>query len=128
MGTKVIEIHYLRSFEPPAPAVNLGIFIGAEKHSSVQVEALVDTGADITAIPTSVAATIPLVPVGRLLVQGITGERTLPTFGVHLRLGTNVIGPVEVILANFDFAVLGRDVLNHFRLILDGPELQGHLS
>ncbi len=122
-----MNVHYLHSFDPPAPAISLEIAAGKNGETPVQLEALVDTGADITAIPASVAARISPVPVGRLLVQGATGEKVLPTFAVWLQLGEELIGPIEVILMDFDFVVLGRDVLNRYRLVLDGPELQGQL-
>ncbi len=85
-------------------------------------------GADITAIPTFVAETLPLPAVGQIRIEGITGERVVPTFGAVLHLGNEyTTEPTEVILTDLDFVVLGRNVLNKFYLTLDGPEQEGTL-
>jgi hypothetical protein len=43
------------------------------------------------------------------------------TYLVHLQIGSWTIGAVEVIAGGDAYAILGRDVLNQFRLVLDGP-------
>ncbi len=120
-----MEVTYTNTFDPPAPVLQVEVIANS---NSTSLTALVDTGADITAIPAQVAQDILPAPVGQIRIEGVTGEDIVPTFGVMLRLnGAVTVGPVEVILVDFDFIVLGRDVLNEFILILDGPKQQGEL-
>jgi hypothetical protein len=39
-----------------------------------------------------------------------------------------VIARLKVVATDFDFAVVGRDVLNRFYMLLNGPELTFDLS
>ncbi len=120
-----MEVTYTNTFDPPAPVLQVEVIANS---NSTSLTALVDTGADITAIPAQIAQDILPAPVGQIRIEGVTGEDIVPTFGVMLRLNDAVtVGPVEVILVDFDFIVLGRDVLNDFILILDGPKQQGEL-
>jgi hypothetical protein len=45
------------------------------------------------------------------------------TYAVQLALADVTIPRLEVILTGLDFAVLGRDVLNRFYALLNGPDL-----
>lgn len=120
-----MEITYTGPFDPPAPVVHVEVIANSD---SALLTALIDTGADITAIPAQIAQEILPAPVGQIQIEGVTGEDIVPTFGVLLRLeNTITVGPVEVILVDFDFVVLGRDVLNDFVLMLDGPQRRGNM-
>ena len=42
---------------------------------------------------------------------------------MQLTIADLVIPRLEVVLTGLDFAVVGRDVLNHLYLLINGPEL-----
>jgi hypothetical protein len=88
------------------------------------VTALLDTGADITAIPTTCVNLLRLYPIAELQLEGINaGTTRVFLYAVRLVVGDLVVPRHEVIVAGFDFAVIGRDVLNRVNLHLYGPQL-----
>ena len=92
-----------------------------------QVPAVIDTGADRTCIPLSVFARLGELnfEYGEVGVQGAVGiiERK-PTFVVHLKFAGCDFLDLEVIALEEEFALIGRDLLNQHKIILDGPKSQ----
>ncbi len=110
------------NFAPPAPVVLATV--QAEDGQRTQVPLLLDSGADGTIIPRSVALQVGarLRPSGAG-VQGYTGERKpceLAELTVRFQ-GIAVAG--TFLVADTEMGVLGRNMLNHVVLILDGPNL-----
>jgi hypothetical protein len=86
---------------------------------------LIDSGADITLLPSKSIEALNLSTDGNLSVQleGFNGTRTTAR-GVHLDL--NFLGKVfrgRFLLIDQEFGILGRNILNHFSLLMDGPNL-----
>ena len=88
------------------------------------VPLLIDTGADATLIPRAILPFLDisedaLEPSGYLLV-GFDGTQSAVLVPVELEfLGKRLAG--EYLLTEANYGVLGRDVLNLFRLVFDGP-------
>lgn len=83
---------------------------------------MVDSGADATAIPVQHLMRIGALPTERRWLRGVTGERRLvELYQVYLQIG----GFGQYVLAvgdtYSDEATIGRDVLNHYVVTLDGP-------
>ncbi len=109
-------------FLPPAPVVDLRVSNG----SSVEaVEALIDSGADATCIPEHVAERLELQPISVLLVggAGARAEDRLVYRAQSLKLEHVAVDNFAVIGMPIDYAIVGRDLMNGFRLRLDGPVL-----
>jgi len=98
----------------------------------VVINCLIDTGASISAVDRGVLATLGLIPRGTIPVHTpSTGDdlEIMDTFDVCFILGESESHPlvttVSVISCGFArqgfLALLGRDVLQHCRLIWDGP-------
>jgi hypothetical protein len=89
------------------------------------VPAQVDTAADRTILTAGVVAQLQLVEDGRLLFRGFGSEaKQLPTYLIAVSL--HDLPPVLVRAALGEFEphiLLGRDVLNSHRILLDGPQL-----
>jgi hypothetical protein len=85
--------------------------------------AQIDTAADRTVIPGGLVARLGLVPLDELPVAGFGGQVLLvPTYLVELAIRTLLPQSIEVLAhAEEPFVLLGRDVLNRHRLLLDGP-------
>jgi predicted aspartyl protease len=84
--------------------------------------ALLDTGADISTLPPATIHHLNLVPLDEIPIASYRGEAVLvATYLVHIQIGSWAIEAIEVIAGGEAYAILGRDVLNQFRLILDGP-------
>ncbi|MGQ0603677.1 MAG: retroviral-like aspartic protease family protein [Anaerolineales bacterium] len=115
---------YEGTHEPPAPFLDIQIEHPTQPQRVAQLYAKVDTGADISVIPLSVAQALGLEVAGEVSAMGF--NRQVNTYTVYI---TRLIFPsgqrahVHVLATVSDETVLGRDVLNHFRLLLDGPAL-----
>ena len=89
------------------------------------VPAVIDTGADRTCIPRSVFAKLGELnfEYGEVGVQGAVGMvEKKQTFVVHLEFAKCDFLDLEVIALEEDFALIGRDLLNLHKILLNGPE------
>ena len=114
---------YDLTFTPPAPVVPVYLSGTVHTRPRVRVSALIDTAADITAIPSSLVNRLKLYQVGRTQLEGIEAVKSpVFTYKVRLILDDKVFSPLEVALVDYDFVDLGRDVLTNYYLLLNGPE------
>ncbi len=118
----MIRYAYNRQVTPAAPFVHLTVRPPSDGAAGVEVPALIDTGADVSVIPGRLVDELNLIPLDSISAIGFGGHLlTLPTFLVELHI--RELSPVLVkVLGSYDepFALLGRDVLNRFTLLLDG--------
>lgn len=122
-------IDYDTSFEPPAPALSVVLAGVVHARPGENVQAIIDTGADITAVPAGLKDSLKLHRLGRLQLEDARGVKELVyTFEVQLAVADQPPVVMEVILAPFPFVVLGRDWLHDYYLLLNGPEQQFLLS
>lgn len=117
-----LTFHYAAE-SPPAPYVLVALerIDGAARVNDLPAK--VDSGAAQTVVPTAVAEHLRLEPVARHEFEGLGGQRvTLSMF--RLLLTIRGCATVELNVAASDgepYTLLGRDVLNLFRVVLDGP-------
>ncbi len=113
-----------RLFAPPAPIARVVVRRLDREESVGDVPMLIDTGADATLLPRSAATSLGLEGTGdRYQLVGFDGtvsesEAVLASL-VFLR--RNFRG--RYLLTDAEVGVIGRDILNHLRLLLDGPAL-----
>lgn len=109
---------YSKRFEPPAPVVE--ITVGAAGEITLQV--LIDTGSDTSMLPIAVLRAVN--------ARFIEKHRVIPVFGrayavdlyaVDIHLAGFHMPAVEVVaLKGDDEPLIGRNVLNHLIVTLDG--------
>ncbi len=121
----MIRYRYAGHLRPPAPFVHVTVACPATGNRCADLPAQVDPGADRSVLPDAVVKALALVEDGKLLFQGFAGEVVeLPVFLVEI--GVHDL-PAVAIRATFGerepHILLGRDVLNAHRLVLDGPNL-----
>jgi len=121
----MVRYAYNQQVTPPAPFVHVSVRPPYEGPAGVEVPAQIDTAADLSVIPGRLIEELQLVPLDSVSALGFGGHLlTLPTFLVELQI--RELDPVTVkVLASHDepYALLGRDVLNRFTILLDGPNL-----
>jgi predicted aspartyl protease len=119
-----MKVSYDTSLFPPAPFLPVRLASLVERSEIVTVQAKLDTGADLTAIPTAVIERLQLMPAGEIEVEGYDSRRaTIQAYDVNLQIDQlNVTGLLVIALAE-DYVLLGRDVLNRLQVMLDGPAL-----
>ena len=112
-------------FSPPAAVAAVRV-VNLET-SSVQdgVPMLIDTGADVSVIPTSVSDTLAL-PQSDSALELMTYDNTV-SFCRTVAAGIVFEGKRyrgKYVVIDQEYGVLGRDILNHVTLIVDGPNRQ----
>jgi len=121
----MIRYNYNRQISPPAPFVHVGVRHPQTETGVDDLAAQIDTAADFTVVPSAVINQLQLVQLDQVAIGGFGGHVTLvPTFLVGLVV--DGFAPILIkVLGDADepFVLLGRDVLNHYRILLDGPSL-----
>ena len=111
------SVGYDPSYRPAAPVVPVGV--SALGGDAVMVPMLIDTGADVTLLPADLVRRLRLPQVDAITVSGFGGARQRAT--VHVATLTLGGRPLTARVVASNEALLGRDVLEHFELELDGP-------
>jgi len=114
---------YLTTYYPPMPALQIRLGYPEGGLTLGPFAAIVDTGADGTLVPQSLVDELGAPFVDDVRVRSHWGEwRDMQLFTVDIGIGKVRLPAVEV--AGDDRGkeiVLGRNVLNRLRLLLDGP-------
>ena len=117
------QFHYETEAEdPPAPYLTARLSNPSRPTVVADIRAKLDTGADITVIPEALAKDLNLKVVNRIAAIGFDGvpqEKAVYAFRIELPNG--VRGSTQCLTRDSDHVLLGRDVINHLRLLLDGP-------
>jgi hypothetical protein len=88
---------------------------------SVRVPAKIDTGADLCVLPTSVVASIRLVTFGHRMLHAVGHPPyEAPTYRAEMIVDARRF-QLEVVTHSQAYALLGRDLINEWILIADGP-------
>src|SRR5712692_8405322 len=121
----MIRYLYNRQVNPPAPFVHVTIRTANASKELSEYPAQIDPGADRTVIPWQVVEELGLDEIRRLPIGMVGGQiLNMPTFLVQIEIRQLESLTLEVLGDKEErFTLLGRDILNHFRLLLDGPQL-----
>ena len=113
-------------FDPPAPLAQV---ILRDPHSGAAVSdvpLLMDTGADITLLPRTAVEQlgVPLLADQRYEVMGFDGSKSFaPVVMLDLIFLKHAFRG-RYLLIEEGRGIMGRDILNHVILLLDGPQQQ----
>ncbi len=89
-----------------------------------RIRGKLDSGADISVIPEKVADELRLIPAREVQTHGYDGAtRDIQSYFVALEVEGYLIPLLEVVALRRADGLLERDVLNHFRITLDGKML-----
>ena len=114
---------YSPRVSPPGPFLFVRVS-PSETSAPIGVHAILDTGADNSALPASAVEQLRLPQVDAGMVGGIDGHMSLePLFAVFVSIEAGPPEEVEVHSFPMPFAVLGHDILNQYHITLDGPNL-----
>lgn len=122
----MIRYSYNQQVVPPAPFVHVAILPPEHGIAVSDLPALLDTAADITVIPTWVADELHLIPLDETPIGGFDGRVSwVSTFLIKLELRQSAPKFIRVVASRDEpYVLLGRDVLNDHRVVLDGPQLR----
>lgn len=117
---------YDRTFDPPAPVAEVTLRKPDTQKAQSNVLMLIDTGADVTLIPKSIAEKLDLEPVFETQYELLGFAGGINTaYAVKLEmifLERTFRG--QFLLIDEDMGIIGRNVLNGLRLTFDGPRLR----
>jgi hypothetical protein len=109
-------------FDPPAPIASVSLHHPDREESIADVPMLIDSGADATLLPKSAVESLGITGTGEryqlMAFDGTTSDSEVVR--VHL-VFMNKTFRGRYLLIDGEVGVIGRDVLNHVRLLLDGP-------
>ena len=114
---------YSSDYDPPVPVCSVTI-TSATAAGTVQLQAIVDTGADATIIPIHYLRQIGARPAFEAGLRSHWGERRMVfVYLVDLKIELHTLPSVFVVGDDQgDETILGRDVLNKLVVTLDGPQ------
>ena len=110
-----------RAFNPPAPMVPVRVRAPGGVDAA-SLEGKLDTGADLSAVPEHQIAELDLPAIRTVRAAGFLGG--LQEAIVHradLSIGDMEFTHVEVLATRRPYVILGRNILRHVVLRLDGP-------
>ncbi|MFQ5488385.1 MAG: retroviral-like aspartic protease family protein [Gammaproteobacteria bacterium] len=97
--------------------------------ASVRLPAKIDSGAAMSVLPQTAVDELALEPMGDVLASGYDRQVTLlPTYSVAFDVEDYTFQDVEVTVSPRQDVLLGRDILNHFILTLNGKDLAFDLT
>jgi predicted aspartyl protease len=107
--------------QPPGPVVSIRVSPTKRSEPFRDRLAEIDTGADISVIPDSLAADLQLKAKGPVIMLSYDKDPVeRSTYLVDLEILGYKLRSVRVARAPRDTILLGRDVLKHFVITLDG--------
>ncbi len=112
-------------FDPPAPLATVVVRTEDGRRSVAGVPMLIDSGSDVTLLPELLVRELGLQADERPAYQLVAFDGSSSTANsVHCDL--ILLGRVyrgAYLLVKSTCGILGRDILNHLSLVLDGPRL-----
>jgi predicted aspartyl protease len=114
---------YDTSYQPPFPVVQVAFYNSEEELRTVPENALLDTGSDGSLVPIAYLRQILAPALTDTRIRSHWGEWcSAQLFGVDIELGDLRLPDVLVVGdEQGDEIILGRNVLNKLRILLDGP-------
>jgi hypothetical protein len=111
-------------FAPPAPVARVVLRHPESGLSIADVRMLIDSGADVTLLPSTAVASLELMGTGeRYLLEAFDGTTHESTAVVAVLVFQGKSFRGRFLQTESEVGVIGRNVLNHVRLLLDGPAL-----
>lgn len=111
-------------FTPPAPLASVTLINSGTGRAVENVPMLLDTGADVTLVPADALLTLGVATLpAAYSLQAFNGT---PVTAAAADLNLRFLGRVfrgRFLLLDQPIGILGRNVLNHLVLLLDGPSL-----
>lgn len=113
-------------FDPPAPVARIVLRNPDAGNAVSDVLLLVDTGADVTLLPQASIQELGVSPLAdlRYELMGFDGSRSFASVVLVDMVFLNRVFRGRYLVTEGECGILGRDILNHVTLLLDGPRLQ----
>ncbi len=113
-------------FDPPAPLAQVSLRDVPTGATVTDVLLLIDTGADITLLPRTAIERLGVVPRAdqQYALRGFDGSISLAPVVVVDMLFLRRAFRGRYLVVETEPGILGRDILSHVTVLLDGPQQQ----
>src|SRR5437870_13600250 len=113
-----------RLFSPAAPVVHAKLRRSLTDQTPSDIALLIDSGADVTLLPKSAVESLELErSAAKYELIAFDGAMSVAEAVQAELLLLGKIFRGQFLVIDLEIGVLGRDILNHLRIILDGPNL-----
>jgi predicted aspartyl protease len=122
---------YNNNVNPPAPFLEISFLtpISQNLKSCIKSNAIIDSGASISVIPKRIAYELELKYIDEIKVKGFKGSESksyvYPILITIKSLGNFI---TKVITWDEQYAIIGRDLLNKWLILLNGPDNNFEIS
>lgn len=125
-----MNFKYSQDYFPPIPIAVVTFITAAESLRAGPFDAVIDSGADGTIVPITYLDEILASPTVEMTMRSQWGEgRRVLLYLVDVQIGEITLPGIEVVGdEQSDEIILGRDVLNRLRILLDGPSELAEIS
>ncbi len=127
-----MKLPYSRHYQPPAPVLKVSLAVPDESPQLGPYQALIDTGADGTFVPTSLLEilAVPVAYTAFVRTHVGLGSHQVSVYEIDVLFDHMRLPSVEVVADDWgNEVILGRNLLNKLQLLLDGlkqvTELKG---
>lgn len=112
-------------FTPPAPLARVILRNSADGKAVSDVPMLIDSGADVTLIPQQSVILLgaPVDPDVGYEIMSFDGRKNIAQIVSLDLVFLKRIFRGRFLVSNQEWGIVGRDVLNHVAVLLDGPRL-----
>lgn len=112
-------------FSPPAPVVHLTLRCPRTGETQTDIPMLIDSGADVSLLPKAVVDSLNLErSETKYQLLAFDGELSISEAVLDELLFLGRIFKGQFLIVDQAVGIVGRNVLNHVSLLLDGPSLQ----
>ena len=113
-----------------APQASIKLYNPINSSQSCQVNAIVDTGAVMSCVPESAIKKLDKsLAYSTIYVRDANGNiQERKTYKINILIADYEHNNIEVIAIPKEFALIGRDILNQHKVILDGPNQKWSIS
>lgn len=113
-------------FDPPAPVARVTLRNPHNGATVSDVLLLLDTGADVTLLPRMAVERfgVPLLANQRYELMGFDGSKSFAPVVMLDTIFLQLAFRGRYLLIEEERGILGRDILNHVMVLLDGPRQQ----
>ena len=120
--------NYSNNVSPPGPLIPITIVHPVNNSQTESTIAFVDSGADDTIIPRSIAQNLQLIPNDTKPISDFQGNflENAPIYDLHIQFG-NFDFRIDVVGMESE-AIIGRNILNQLTTILNGRQQVLELS